>query len=255
MPATHNNAGIAASCFIIVKRDSKITSYQSALDFLKTETEKDTFRAGEEVVVGKNSTNLKLRVVLVHDGKPVYLGIVLYDTVILTFRQDETFTVNSGGHITPTTVTRLNQFSPKWARFHRVDRNLMVGSCYADQDTNRFLVDGPGIVGEEVPPPVLKRHRSKKPHGTLRWLSDGDGNIYSTNNMHPDELVYPELQFDRIGRDGNYNAPLEYELKRESDRSKSWLRGLFGIAKSDVPLPLVNLHRKMWEMPEIELVA
>jgi hypothetical protein len=86
-----------------------------------------------------------------------------------------------------------------------------------------------------------------------------DGFIYSLNDDHDKEMVYPQLQYDEIGRDedgnytGNYNGPLPYALVRNTYRLSD-LRGTRGIHQGDVPLELLNLHRKMWDMPPIEMV-
>lgn len=268
MPSTHEYAGIAASP-IATKRNAEIVSFASALAFLHTEVanlsyggdlekaKRATWRAGDQVPLALRSPNLKLRVLRCDDsGQPTHIGVVLYNTVIVTYRNDETFTCNTGGYNTPTTMSRLNQFTPlpyRW-RAHRGDRMMWLAGHWAENDANRFTVAEIGLVGEEVKAPTLKRNKAKSAHGTLRWLSDYEGHIMSVNDKYPGQVVYPELQYEKIGEGGNYNAPLQYELKRGKVGIVGTLRGSFGVAKADVPLDIVNEHRKVWGMPLIELV-
>lgn len=267
MPSTHDYAGIAAFQ-IRTKRNAEIKSFAQALDFLRTESGNTLFRVGYEEVLALRSENLRLRVLAVEPsigplGTPTEIGVVLYDTVIVTYRNDETFTTNSGGYLTPTTTSRMGQFTPEWTWFGRANRVLYNRGFYADNNANRFRVvaerPSVAIVGEETPAPVLKRKKAKGAHGTLRWMADGDSptDIISLNDAHPNEVVFAELDFEGIGRDddgnytGDYTAPLRYNMRRERNNS---LRGYRGLAKNDVPLDIVNLHRRAWGMPEIELV-
>lgn len=275
MPATHNNAGIAASSFVAVKGDAEITTFSEALAFLKKNggghlmrpTIEDKFdtmwKVGDEVVIGKGTKNVKLRVLEIEAryenrfGDPTTIGLVLYDTVIVAYYLDGTFTTNSGGHRTPTTCTRLNQFTPDSHHFHVGNRVLWNGAFYADEHANRFQANRAEaeskVVGHEATAPKVKRKKANGPHGTLRWMADSEGNVYSFNDMHLGEAVFPLLLFDEIGKDGDYTGPLPYELVREKIGSGGRY-GLYGVAKNDVPLDLVNVHRTLWGMPTIELV-
>lgn len=264
MPATHNNAGISASCYVDTKRGAKVQSFATALAFLRIETDQTRFSVGQEVQLAKRSPNLKLRVVKTADnGQPTEIGVVLYDTVIITYRNDETFTCNTGGFITATTATRMSQFSPPAYehKFGRGHRQMFVGSKWADENMNRFNVNEFAVIGPEVKAPKLKRGRANVAHGRIRYFVDPEGNIYSVNDMRRSDgkMVCPILDYEAIGRDengkqtGDFTGPLKYNL--EIVNGNPYREGAVGIDATAVPLDLANAHRVKWGMPEIELVT
>lgn len=266
MASTHDYAGIAA-LNVATKRDAEIKSFAQALEFLKRETMASLFQIGDEVQLAARTPNLRLRVMSIEQGlvnpfgKATEIGVVVYDTVVVTYRKDETFTTDSGGFVTPMTCSRINQFTPDWVYASRADRSIWLGGIYGDQNANRFRVDDTEgrVVGQRIPAPVLKRGKASKPHGRLRFMMDTEGKIYSLNDNHPKELGYEQLQYDKIGRDGegnftgDYNAPLQYKLVR-GEYTVSQLRWCRGVSQSDLPLELLNAHRQLWNMPVIELV-
>lgn len=269
MAATHNNAGIVASSFIATKKNASVQSFSQALAFLHDQAGATQFKVGDEVQLAARSPNLRLRVMAINPGPvppfgPVTeIGVVLYNTVIVTYRNDETFTTDSGGFATMMTCTRITQFTPAWADACRGDRTIFLSGFYADKNANRFRVPSEHplghVVGQKIPAPKLKRGKASEPHGRLRFLMSPDGDVYSLNDNHPKEFVYPSLEYDKIGRDaegnftGDYTAPLTYELKRDNYNLVD-LRDTRGISQSDLPLDLLNAHRQLWEMPIIEIV-
>ena len=245
MPATHSNAGISACMYVAVKGDAKITTFSEALEFLNRH--EPSLSVGTEVLIGKRTKTLKLRV-LEMDKEPTKIGLVLYDTVIVVYYKNGTYTTNSGGYLTPTTCTRLKQFTPIGNYFAVGNRQLLNNGYYADKHVNVFA--GNEVVGVVTPVPCLKRKSSKTPHGTLRWMTDDSGMIYSTNSKYRDELVHPVILFDQIGKDGDFTGEIPYGLIRSNVTSQE-MAGLRGIQKLSVPLNIVNAHRALWKMPEI----
>mgnify|MGYP000880764450 CR=1 FL=1 len=97
MSATHNNAGIAAwRCNL----KASIGSFDDALDFLDDDYERDL---GPQMVVKRNGLGPFID----------YLSVVLYDTEIIRYYPDGTFSVDNGGFNTPTTRARLNMVLPR----------------------------------------------------------------------------------------------------------------------------------------------
>ena len=69
-----------------------------------------------------------------------------------------------------------------------------------------------------------------------------NGLVYSRMG---DKLAVPVLQFDRIGKDGDFTKPLEYELERMSvfEISEEWRRLKW---TKKIPAQIKNMHRQFW---------
>jgi len=233
--ATHQHAGIAALGPIKTRRNADIGSFASALEFLRHEL--GVLREGSRTQLAAHVT---LRVDKMRGDEPTHISVVLYETPIVTYRWDETFTTGSGGHLTFTTVNRLNQFvpAPYRGRCSRSRRTLFLGGTYADEHANRFLVRRIGVFGKKVEAPRIIRNSSKSPHGRLCWALDDLGDVFSMNTKHPNEAVIE-------GDEGLERVSLSY-----SDFLH--LRtGSAGLACSSVPIATVNAHRAKWGMPPI----
>jgi hypothetical protein len=74
-----------------------------------------------------------------------------------------------------------------------------------------------------------------------------DGSIISRCG---DELAWPILDYEAIGKDGNYNAPLKYDLEKVGVHSvgREWEELIF---TKFVPTEFKNIHRKFWGMKEL----
>lgn len=109
MRATNAYAGIAASNF--VKAKANIQSYAEAFDFL----------------IGHDTRELASHVHVRHAAYDrAVIEVVLYETPVVTYYPDETFTVTNGGFRTPTTKTRINQFTPDGYQFAHDKKRLCV---------------------------------------------------------------------------------------------------------------------------------
>lgn len=109
MPATHDNAGIAAWRFNL---KAEIGSYGEASSFLGGARDR---QLGPNMVVREHSTSQSWR---------DYIAVVLYDTEIIRYYADGTFSVDNGGHNTPTTRERLQAVAPDGFMVYHHDHKL-----------------------------------------------------------------------------------------------------------------------------------
>lgn len=103
MTATHDYAGISAWNF---KLKAKVKSYEDAEQFARCHP--------TEVVGGLlwQEWDISPQMILRWDGEHDYWAIVLYDTEIIRYYPDGTFSVDNGGFATPTTTERLQAVLP-----------------------------------------------------------------------------------------------------------------------------------------------
>lgn len=111
MSATHDNAGIAAWR---VNLKGEIRSYEDCAKFMNSDgyTDADFVRnLGPQMKVVRR------------DG---YYAVVLYDTEIIRYYPDCTFSVDNGGFNTPTTKARLDMVLPRgfYAYHHKKQLGL-----------------------------------------------------------------------------------------------------------------------------------
>lgn len=96
--STHIHAGIAALGNI--KAKAECHTYEEYAAFLAGEKER---------VIASNVTVRRL-----YDDS---IGVVLYETLVLRYYQDGTFSADNGGYRTLTTSNRCTQFGPAGVRF------------------------------------------------------------------------------------------------------------------------------------------
>lgn len=119
---THPNGGIPASCYI--KAKAEIRSYADASAFLAEGTQNNRLVASHVTIARRSPTTIAVR---------------LYNTDIITYHSDETFSFSNGGFYTPTTSTRCNQFGPKGYHFSHGKRILHANGT-PEQDGIRLPV-------------------------------------------------------------------------------------------------------------------
>jgi hypothetical protein len=108
---THDNAGIAAWRF---KLNHEIGSFDDCRDAYFGADEHAKWREGfgtRDLIIGPNmyvrATAWRTQV-----GIPTAYAVVLYDTEVIRYYDDGTFSVDCGGHATSTTRERLNGVVP-----------------------------------------------------------------------------------------------------------------------------------------------
>lgn len=133
MAATHAYAGIPATRFVRAKAGCR--SYQEYKDWL--------VESGAQYCLGQIAANVTVTYVREYDA----IAVNLYYTRVLIFLADGRFSADHGGHLTPTAVTRLNQFGPPGVRIWR-HRAAVVrpGPCGSG-------VFYPCVLPPEPPPP------------------------------------------------------------------------------------------------------
>lgn len=105
MQSTHGGYGIPANTRI--KAKAEIHSYADCVAFLDGDNEKE---------VASNVTIVR--------RAPDAIAVRLYQTDIITYYADDTFSFTNGGYYTPTTSARANQFGPKGVWFSNVKMKL-----------------------------------------------------------------------------------------------------------------------------------
>lgn len=133
MGATHDHAGIAANMNINVVDDWVFDSYNACTGF-DAQHNVDFVGYGERE--WKIASNVRLRS---NDTcSEHYYSIVLYDTEIVRYyRDNQTFSVDNGGFNTPTTATRVTQFTPAGYYAMHFRKQLVLNGRPTGHD-NRF---------------------------------------------------------------------------------------------------------------------
>lgn len=188
MAANHPYAGISACHFINSKAD--IHSYEDCVRFLGDECTK------------KLASNMLVCSGPRHLCNPLWCHVRLYETNIITYWRDGSFIVDHGGHITATTVTRLNQFGPHLVHFYRHRNRLWVSGVECGharqalrverrEDGSQFVaraepVERPGIfVGA---PPIPVADLTPVVVGTpMRVKFTAEGGFVATYSEGPDD--------------------------------------------------------------------
>lgn len=245
---SNSDRSISASRFLKLRPGFVPGTFASMREFIeKSERDDDWFYHPTY------TSNLRLLVLKRNESGPVEIGVVLYDTIILAYRNDETFTADSGGYPSVTTCTRMSQFAPEAYRhkFHVHDRTVRCAGYYAERHANRFAVNERKVIGPVTKPPKLKRKTSKNPHGRIRFFV-GNDEVISINNNHPQKIAFKEIIFDSLPKNGSYNADFDTKMSVDSDRIQ-W-KDYEPIDAMKLPLDLVNDHRKAWGMPVIKMI-
>lgn len=110
---------ISASIDVKTVDDHVFDSYLACIKF-DAQHNVDLVSGGERA--WKIASNVLLRS---NDNSPDhYYAIVLYDTEIVRYYVDSTFSVDNGGHNTLTTARRIRQFTPSWFWCNHADKQL-----------------------------------------------------------------------------------------------------------------------------------
>lgn len=99
--STHTNAGIAALTTLKTVGNAEVHSYEDAECFLGGLSFR---KIASNVMIFRNS--------------PTTISVKLYQTDIVTYHKDGTFTAQNGGFNTPTTSARAQQFGPRNTYFY-----------------------------------------------------------------------------------------------------------------------------------------
>lgn len=114
MGATHDWAGIAANNPI--KARAEIHSFEDCREFLDG---RECAYLGSNVIVREHCAEY---------GRTSYYAVVLYRTEIVRYYPDGSFSVDNDGHNTPTTSSRVTQFTPNgWYVWHEEKQLAMHG--------------------------------------------------------------------------------------------------------------------------------
>lgn len=82
----------------------------------------------------------------------------------------------------------------------------------------------------------------------ITYCYDEDGLVYSRVGS---EIAIPVLDFDSIGKDGDFTAPLTYTLEKDNVLSlASVWRSLTWTKK--IPVEIKNRHRAFWGMQPLK---
>jgi hypothetical protein len=108
---SHAYSGISANIHVKTVDDAVINCYEDAHQFLG----------------GASWRKLASNVAVEQRLMAGYIAIVLYQTEIVRYYPDGTFSVDNGGYNTPTTRTRIMQFTPSWFWCYH-DKKKLVGS-------------------------------------------------------------------------------------------------------------------------------
>ncbi len=75
-------------------------------------------------------------------------------------------------------------------------------------------------------------------------INRNDDMVYSRVGS---EIAYPVLQFDKIGQNGDFTGPLEYQLEKSSVNSLAGEWSQLRFTKK-IPADIKNRHRAFWGM-------
>lgn len=116
--ATHDYAGIVANAPVkTIKLAEDVTSFEKA----KTAFDRIEWAIHKGKLGLSRSRNGDLQIAsnVYLRWAESYMAVVLYDTEIVRYYPDGTFSVDNGGYNTPTTRQRITQFTPKgWNAWH-----------------------------------------------------------------------------------------------------------------------------------------
>jgi hypothetical protein len=78
-------------------------------------------------------------------------------------------------------------------------------------------------------------------------ISKDDGMVYSRIG---NEIVYPVLQYQKIGQGGDFTQPFEYQLEKSDVLSLAYYWPRLKWTKK-IPVDIKNLHRSFWGMKQL----
>jgi hypothetical protein len=121
---THQYSGIVANLPVKTVDEHVFDSFEACQQFASTHEpySRTDIRHRRWTV----ASNVDLRFI---EGRGEdYFAIVLYNTEIVRYYQDGTFSVDNGGFNTPTTSTRVTQFTPSGYSAWHHKRKMMLNS-------------------------------------------------------------------------------------------------------------------------------
>jgi hypothetical protein len=123
---THPYSGIVANLPVKTVGDTVFDSYEACAEFARTHEPYSRTDIYHRYWAIASNVDLAFRQGRGED----YFGIVLYNTEIVRFYQDETFSVDNGGFNTPTTSTRVTQFTPMgYSAWHSKGKMMLNSSA------------------------------------------------------------------------------------------------------------------------------
>lgn len=120
MASTHQYAGISANMEIAAR--GTVHSYRDGITYLD----------------GQHSRLIASNVMVRLSDDKSYVAIVLYDTEIIRYYDDnQTFSVDNGGFATPTSASRVSQFTPPGYAAHHSHKRMVLNAHRTGHD-HRF---------------------------------------------------------------------------------------------------------------------
>lgn len=85
----------------------------------------------------------------------------------------------------------------------------------------------------------------------ITYAVDPDGVVISRVGR---EVAWPVLDFEAIGKDGDFSGPLTYNLVK-MDFYEAMRHGVYRTLRwtKKIPMPLKNRHRVFWGMKKLPL--
>jgi hypothetical protein len=139
MSASHQYAGISANMTIKTVDDWVFDSYD-ACDRFATKLGRKSLREGGDWRMWVIASNVYLIADTPAGKAPSKYVIMLYETEIVHYYPDGTFSVANGGHATPTTATRVTQFTPAGYAAHHSSFQMILNG-HATGHNHRFPVE------------------------------------------------------------------------------------------------------------------
>lgn len=66
------------------------------------------------------------------------------------------------------------------------------------------------------------------------------------------EYAWPIMDYEGIGKDGDYTGPIEYNLEKLSQH-ETWNQALYPTKR--IPTDVKNVHRAFWGLPPVKPIA
>lgn len=147
---THSEAGIPANMFVKLFRDMPCTNWDEALAiinaiYLSPHTTHDRYTARGVVITKDARGNISLQRTSAEEEDGDWIDVILYDTPIVRYYQDGSFSVDNGGFNTPTTSTRISQFTPHGYHAYHANKKLCLagsGIVVGDVNHNHRVIPG-----------------------------------------------------------------------------------------------------------------
>lgn len=83
---------------------------------------------------------------------------------------------------------------------------------------------------------------------TIQFLADVSSGDFYSEYGYDREIAIPMMDYEAIGKNGNFQAPITYTLEKVDRNCIQW-KYIHNTKK--VPVEIKNLHRKFWGMKEL----